>query len=159
MGNFYQINIDLTKEELIEKMLNHENFIVEEGTGYFDQQASASRMMKVFVTKIDDNKYQISENAGLGGMFQLIGDMYFSKSINKTTVSINYTMGVMNYYIPIFIAFIVLIFGSIFLFDGENVVGFLGIAISGIVFLWWLSKRYMISVFNKNIANAWNIKI
>jgi hypothetical protein len=157
LRNHYKQEVPLTIESIVSAINNSNNFIKEESPSYGGQIYTSSIMNKIIYSNLSDNTIQLSENAGLGGLFELIGDLTIRKiNNNKSEISIKFQIGVFPLITPY--AFIVIfgISGILMLFI-ESTLSFFPFGLMIISLIIMFSKQYRVGFFLRKIEQALNI--
>ena len=85
MKNIYKKRLQLRKEVVVEKILKSKEFKVEREYGYGGVLYGASQISSIFIRQSDTYSFQFSENAGMGGLTETIGQLDI-KDVNPGTV-------------------------------------------------------------------------
>lgn len=134
------------------------DFVKEEPLSYGEQLYTSSIINKIVYRILTDNKIQLSENAGLGGPFELIGEMNIRKiNDSKSEISIKFQIGVF----PIITPYIfIVIFGlsGIFMLFIESIFSLFPFGLMLISLILMFAKQDRVGFFLRKIEQTLNIE-
>jgi hypothetical protein len=157
LRNNYRQEIPLTREMIVSLINSSKDFIKEESPGYGGQLYTSSIINKIVYNNLTENRIQISENGGLGGPFELIGELNIKKINNsKSEISIKFQIG--NF--PLITPYVfIVIFGllGVLMFFIESILSIFPFLLMFILLILMYTKQYSVGFFLRKIEQALNI--
>ena len=154
----YRKEVELKQDEIVTKLSDSIDFKAVGSVSYGGQLYTSATMNKIYLRQIGDNLFQFSENAGLGGMFEIMGECQFDKlSGNKTLIKLEFTMG--NYPVSLpFYLFIAFLLVSVIALVEQQGFGYLTLALSALSLLHLFVKRISIRFILKKFSQALSVE-
>jgi hypothetical protein len=153
--------VSANRESVIQQFLHSGKFIECVAEPNFDAFKQAAKD-KLFINRLDTYAFRISENAGLGGMFEVIGTVdIFAANQTESTIRLKLQTGIFPVNFPQWMILVLLIVGLALI---PLTIAFLYWTIVLCIFplIWWfvnfIKIRYFLRVFSGalNIENHWN---
>jgi len=158
LRNNYRQEIPLTREMIISLINGSTDFIKEEFPSYGGQLYTSSIMNKIVCNNLTENRIQMSENAGLGGPFELIGELNIRKINNsKSEISIKFQIGVFPLITP-YVFIVIFGLSGIFMLFIESILSLFPFGLMFISLIFMYTKQYRVGFFLRNIEQTLNIE-
>jgi len=152
--NKYNCKLLTDKESIIASFKNSTGFEVEKDYGLHGNEYTSSRLNKVFIIQTESNIFQLSENAGLGGFFEIIG---IAKIIQvekkKIIIELKLQMGTLPINTPQILLAEFLLAGFVFLIISPFF-AFILFSICFVFLIGWLSNYIRVKIFFDIVSKA-----
>lgn len=117
LRNEYRREVPLDIDEIIDSISHSVDFIKEDSPNWSGQFYTRSIMNKIVFRQKSKDIIQISENAGLGGMLEIIGEIKIIKKGKKgSAISVGFQMGSFPIITPYILIVLFGLGGFIFIF-------------------------------------------
>ncbi|MGE5393187.1 MAG: hypothetical protein ACM3P1_00510 [Candidatus Saccharibacteria bacterium] len=157
LRNRYRKEVPLATEKILSLIYNSKDFIKEESPGYGGQHYTSSIINKIIYNNLSNNTIQLSENAGLSGFLELIGDLTIHKINNsKSEISIKFQMGAFPLITPYVLTAFLGLIGILLLFI-EIALSIFPFGLMFISLIFMYAKQYRVGFFLKKIEQALDI--
>lgn len=119
MKSKYSLQVNESKEDVSNRIMKMPGAIVYEDTSYFGQQRAASRMNRICLREFSESQIEFSENFGLGGFSELLGDISLKElDRDKTEVVARFQIGpvsINGWKIIMYVLMFLIVMGSAFI--------------------------------------------
>jgi hypothetical protein len=157
MKNIYKKRLHISKDQIVEKILNSREFKVEKEYGIGGEMYVKSQVSSLFLQQIDKYSFQFAENAGLGGLIETIGRLYIEEDTSVgTIIKIKLRMGLFPHNIAQYSFFIFLLGGILALKIKPSPLWLIFFIMAFVSLVIWINKylsaRIIISKFSKTLG-------
>ncbi len=153
----YSCELHINKEMTLSK-INSSKCLITDSYGPYVSAFRSSGKDELFITQNDSNTFRLSENAGFGRMFEVIGIMNIVELTKENTLlKIKLQMGIYPANFPQIVIMILLFIGLIFL----PITSAFLILFSTICFflsIWWLINYFKIKSILRILSKAIEIE-
>ncbi len=154
----YHSELNIDKGSLILRFKNSTDFLVENDFGYGGSAYTGSQLNKVFIRQADSEIFQLSENAGLGGMFEIIGTVNIEQiDKKKSLIGIKIQTGIFPLNTPQILILALLSVGLILLILTPAFL-ILSFLICLLLSLWWIANYIRVKIFLDIVSKAIQIE-
>jgi hypothetical protein len=153
----YSRELFIDKEALIMKFKNSPKFIYSDN-GFWGSTFKQSRKDELFVSQYESDIFHISENAGFGGILEVIGKVKIDKiDKDKSLLKVKLQMGMFPVNLPQ-IEILVLLISGLILLPLTSAFLLLFSMISFLLSIKWLVNYLKVRFFLRNLSNAIGIE-
>lgn len=151
--NLYTLKTSLTNTEIMRRFHESTHFIHEESASYSGQLRTQSNISKIYMYENGSDTIQFSENAGLGGIFEINCECKIKSETSSTSeIVTKFKMGVFPVNIPLVFGLILILCSLFTLSEGSSSYIFIGAGAFCIFF--YLLKYTMVRIFLNKLADA-----